>query len=601
MERALTLIGLRALVSDNEIWHARPQVYALQPKTFIEDRGSNQIEDGDYFQFVKAARAFSASDSRDHIFALAGLATEEERSQYALNYDQSSHEVFTAFAVTLIKRSKSLDILGEAGAADGSGLPSWTPDWSHPPKVHSLVQGSSSTYKAADCQQADASWSEDSTTLYISAKVIDKLAGLEPGFTPTAESNESDDATEADSDGVLRVRDMFRSSNRPWLAKSTTSREQADMFEDSMLQLSDTLRFLTTVSKISQSNSKRSNRVEAQALLLDGAWYSMCSSASRLKDWYYRNEKTRRIKPELEATWANAARRCTKYDGEEGFLDAYAATLTGNASFSGLGGADFSQKWRRDLYLIWRERIHRHPFFGRSNDSKREFAELPQELKSLFYQQVPGGHSGNLPASEIGRDTHTQFNTKHGPPIFVSNDVLRGLDKVQKLGSSVVQGAANLIQKASASKHRNTDKRSNTDDDTGTVEGEPNESSKNGEGVGPPARRPTAPAFRAQDDTMAKQALSRMYGREVERISTQRLFCRTKGGDMGWVPPDAKVGDAVAILKGGKVPFVLRCEKTGGLDGEGTWKLVGEAFVRGLMNGEAARDDGKPWVRMGIR
>jgi len=41
------------------------------------------------------------------------------------------------------------------------------------------------------------------------------------------------------------------------------------------------------------------------------------------------------------------------------------------------------------------------------------------------------------------------------------------------------------------------------------------------------------------------------------------------------------VGDVVVVLFGGNVPFVVR-----GPDGEGHWRLVGQSFVCGLMEGE---------------
>jgi hypothetical protein len=50
---------------------------------------------------------------------------------------------------------------------------------------------------------------------------------------------------------------------------------------------------------------------------------------------------------------------------------------------------------------------------------------------------------------------------------------------------------------------------------------------------------------------------------------------------LGLAPPDAIVGDIVAVLIGAPVPHVLR--KNSG----GTYKLVGECYVSGIMGGEA--------------
>lgn len=79
-----------------------------------------------------------------------------------------------------------------------------------------------------------------------------------------------------------------------------------------------------------------------------------------------------------------------------------------------------------------------------------------------------------------------------------------------------------------------------------------------------------------------------------------RSFVVTKKGYIGVAPFKTRVGDKVAVLQGGTVPFVLR-ERSGapeakrGFDGAageaGSTKLrcefVGEAFVLGIMEGQA--------------
>jgi hypothetical protein len=62
-------------------------------------------------------------------------------------------------------------------------------------------------------------------------------------------------------------------------------------------------------------------------------------------------------------------------------------------------------------------------------------------------------------------------------------------------------------------------------------------------------------------------------------LGTRRLF-RTEGGILGIGPLEVKIGDKVWILAGAKTPLVLR-------DGSpGRKKLLGEAYVYGLMYGE---------------
>jgi hypothetical protein len=54
----------------------------------------------------------------------------------------------------------------------------------------------------------------------------------------------------------------------------------------------------------------------------------------------------------------------------------------------------------------------------------------------------------------------------------------------------------------------------------------------------------------------------------------------TDNGYLVLGPRDARVNDLVCVLLGGQVPFVLRLES-------GTFRLLGEGYVHGIMDGEA--------------
>ncbi|KAI9640586.1 hypothetical protein NHQ30_010885 [Ciborinia camelliae] len=64
--------------------------------------------------------------------------------------------------------------------------------------------------------------------------------------------------------------------------------------------------------------------------------------------------------------------------------------------------------------------------------------------------------------------------------------------------------------------------------------------------------------------------------------------CRTSGGYVGLVPLDAEVGDRVALVLGGRVPFVLREWGEGRVRGRELekWKLVGGCYIHGMMDGQ---------------
>lgn len=83
----------------------------------------------------------------------------------------------------------------------------------------------------------------------------------------------------------------------------------------------------------------------------------------------------------------------------------------------------------------------------------------------------------------------------------------------------------------------------------------------------------------------AKLASQRVFGL-LGRASMGRRFALTRRCLAAMVPAAARAGDVVAVLGGARVPYVLRRAASGGDGGDG-WELVGEAFVHGVMGGEA--------------
>jgi hypothetical protein len=66
-------------------------------------------------------------------------------------------------------------------------------------------------------------------------------------------------------------------------------------------------------------------------------------------------------------------------------------------------------------------------------------------------------------------------------------------------------------------------------------------------------------------------------------ISEGKSLCITTSGRFCLAPFNARVGDKVAILHGGKTPYVLRPVRD-------DFRFVGESYVHGLMKGEALED-----------
>ncbi|KAK8075634.1 heterokaryon incompatibility protein-domain-containing protein [Apiospora hydei] len=73
-----------------------------------------------------------------------------------------------------------------------------------------------------------------------------------------------------------------------------------------------------------------------------------------------------------------------------------------------------------------------------------------------------------------------------------------------------------------------------------------------------------------------------------------RLMATTTG-HIGWAHVRARAKDSIFILKGSTVPVILRPRPEGG------FVLVGDAFVCGMMSGEAMKPDEDPlWTEIQI-
>ncbi|KAH7014782.1 heterokaryon incompatibility protein-domain-containing protein [Ilyonectria destructans] len=67
----------------------------------------------------------------------------------------------------------------------------------------------------------------------------------------------------------------------------------------------------------------------------------------------------------------------------------------------------------------------------------------------------------------------------------------------------------------------------------------------------------------------------------IGRMAMTLKFCVTKNGRFGQLPVTSQPGDSICVLVGGEVPFVIRPT------GRGTYTLVGECYIDGVMDGEA--------------
>ena len=71
----------------------------------------------------------------------------------------------------------------------------------------------------------------------------------------------------------------------------------------------------------------------------------------------------------------------------------------------------------------------------------------------------------------------------------------------------------------------------------------------------------------------------------MSMATTGRKFFISEEGWLGLAPSNSAPGDRIVLLEGGKTPFILRPTHV-----EGQFKILGDAYVHGIMDGEAWGD-----------
>ena len=86
-----------------------------------------------------------------------------------------------------------------------------------------------------------------------------------------------------------------------------------------------------------------------------------------------------------------------------------------------------------------------------------------------------------------------------------------------------------------------------------------------------------------KDHNVSRDADSLLHQASLGYVASHRKFFTTNKCAIGLGPQSMRAGDIVCILSGGRVPFILRAEGS-------EFRLVGEAYVHGLMEGQAVKN-----------
>lgn len=81
------------------------------------------------------------------------------------------------------------------------------------------------------------------------------------------------------------------------------------------------------------------------------------------------------------------------------------------------------------------------------------------------------------------------------------------------------------------------------------------------------------------------------FSEHISKTIARRKFFISQKGYMGFAPLGTMTGDHICVLAGGKVPLITRADPDhdGAPSKRFTCRLLGDAYVHGLMDGEAMK------------
>ena len=127
-----------------------------------------------------------ATDERDMVYALLGLATDAERSALHVNYSDSTAQVYHRTAKVLIELGSGIEVLYEAACYPHlDGLPSWAPNWAGDRTSESMgwITGAEGvkTFRATGSARSTINISADGRLLHVRGIILDSIqATTEP-------------------------------------------------------------------------------------------------------------------------------------------------------------------------------------------------------------------------------------------------------------------------------------------------------------------------------------------------------------------------------------------------------------------------------------
>ncbi|KAG8531870.1 uncharacterized protein KY384_003506 [Bacidia gigantensis] len=601
LERAHFVASVRSKIAERIAEHERQETDVV-----IRHVSSHQYDVWEDLQLlVSQARAFGATEESDRIFALLGLVDQKLRKGIPVDYGTPFQAMYKDFARHLIATTGSLSMLSQVGPEQDDKLESWVANWARELPVEPLGANKDGYYSATGASKPEIIPHKDAKVLALSGIFLDEIDQVKLG--PSSDGMEALNRAQrtiargtqfglAESTPLLPYKSIadllskepervsgpgggqaseYQISRKP-VDPGTDPLTEKLIEEFSSLSMTST-RSSQGTSVTSESQSPTQSKSETIADVLARGIFTGLPRNPRVRQYHHIWGAIHPVNgvymsSRSEAAWNEILPKDKAYPTGETVEEAYWRTLIGDKRTTlDLRISQPPNFWQTGFHIWQAELLKKQGHVSRvANEAgsrvlsrnrsdgslalERRDSMLNQELRDYVQAENAKKEVNNrlqqlkVPAFRNIISTLIKVHNKSRP----DSEIAPGYSNTELIG--YLDGYDSLTEDQVARLRRSLS----------TI---------------PPARL---------TDTELRNQIDKAFWYDFVRVARNRRFCVTKQGYIGWVPSSAKEGDRICLLLGGQVPYVVRPHKKR----KGEWQFLGEAYVHGIMRGEAMQREG---------
>ena len=518
--------------------------------------------------WIAKTRNRDATDARDKIYGVSGLVNSSDTllTQVSTGYNISPTRLYTEFAaLALGSESIGLALLRHCQYQKLPGLPSWVPDWSSCTRERPL-------WNFLDIEEADQSLDMDFVTIYTDYAIICKEIPAAPAHYQAA-TNAPVSLAIDDEKKTLTTRGIIlgtiRESVEPFIDSLDTAWEDSTKF---MLQVSN-------CKSMMESLPTRPNPYQSIRGRHNAFWRTLLADHEESQGYHPELMAFDNWLGPIPASWEPVAPHILQIrSGRQWHVRVQAMFLQYNfASFLKRGD-------RRVGDRLWTDYVPKAcetPPRGMTPEGEKDLAvddsydPMWESLLSVSPHVTPESLTRIL---EIKVDAE-MFDQAHSRSV-VEVEVKGSRGDLQRkhddLAGTWLNGPHDLINSPFLLPSVIPDPYSHERDALDAVFEVTERSPEWNALVVDDEKPPPQHNIKVMPGPSSNDSRA---GKNCEKYAVGRRFLVTDGNFMGLGPPQAEVGDVVAVFFGSDVPHVLRPRKD-------KFRLIGEAHIQGIMDGE---------------